>query len=314
VELLAATGRDGKIRGIEDLADNIRFLNEITIVSKNKGISLKDLDELDKKLEKVAKALGMSKSDIRNLSMTELDQIINEKGEAGISLDEEDDSKEQKEANKDTLKGLGANAKQEINLDKRIDSKHTLADVMGLPAGSKLIVVYSDKIKDRQNTTRFSCLIEGPDGSFEIPETLKQVGGKDSDKEIYQVNNDGSKVEKTGAQSSFAIDSPIVENAIINIRIGSMGYPVVNYGEMSKTDHHKAFTQELETHRTHPVRSNVRKEFNQEHGDRNATDNIKEADNYIESGCGDHLTLEEADGDLNTRTWAFRKNGSKYLR
>ena len=58
---------------------------------------------------------------------------------------------------------LGIQTKQETLLDKKIDDKHTLAEVLGVPSGSKLIVVDSSQIIDNENTTRFSCIIQTPD-------------------------------------------------------------------------------------------------------------------------------------------------------
>ena len=87
---LGALRDDGEILPPLKLKDNRELSKELKAVSKNNGVSLEDLEELDKKLEKVARVLGVSKSDIRQMSIEDLDCIIENKGDAGISLDNED--------------------------------------------------------------------------------------------------------------------------------------------------------------------------------------------------------------------------------
>lgn len=297
---------DGKVIPTIELADNIGFSNELEAISKNKGVSLEDLEELDKKLEKVARVLGVSKSDIRQMSVEELDSIIENKGDAGISLDDENSSEEKTKQNQKALQGLGQASKQEINLNKKVDTKHTLAEILGVQAGSKLIVVYSDKIKDNENTTRFSCLIEGPDGELSPADMLKQTGGKHSDKNVHEVNNDGSKVSEVNTQSSYYIDSAYIENAVINIRFDTMGEIAVNFGQTDKTSHRDAFTQRLETDRTYPVRRNVQREFDERNGRDNIQEKMDEIEEHEKHGC-DNLSLAEADGNPNTRTYSRRR-------
>ena len=103
---------------------------------------------------------------------------------------------------------------------------------------------------------------------------LEQVGGKDSDKNIYETNRDGSKVEKQNVLSSYAIKSPIVKNTILTARIGQMGYTEIGYGQMDKTNHRDALTQNLETERTRYTTYEVRKEFSQKNGVDNISDDI----------------------------------------
>lgn len=299
---LGARGDDGRILPALELKDNIGFLSELDTVSKNNGVSLEDLEELDKKLEKVARVLGVSKSDIRQMSIEDLDCIIENKGDAGISLDNEDMTSEKKEQNEKALEGLGNVAKQEIDLDKKIDTKHTLAEILGVQAGSKLIVVNSDMIKDNENTTRFSCLIEGPDGELSPADMLKQTGGKYSDKKVHEVNNDGSSVNEVNVQSSYAVDSEIVENGILNVRFDTMGEIAVDFGQTDRTSHRDAFTQRLETDRTYPIRRNVQREFDEKNGLDNIPKKMDEIEKHKEHGC-DKLTLKESDGDPMTRTF-----------
>lgn len=213
---IAGMDKDGKVYPSAEFAnEDLSFLGELQNLSNGPS-----LNELDEKLETISKKLGISKNDVLSMSETDLEKSIGEKGNAQLSLD--NDKEEDKEQNADILDNISS--KQETDLNNKIDDRHTLADVLGVPTGSKLIAVYSTAIQGNTNTTRFSFIIQNPDGTLEPADMLDQVGGKDSDKKIHETNRDGSEVEEISVQSSYAIKSPIVSNAILTARVGSMGY------------------------------------------------------------------------------------------
>ena len=125
---------------------------------------------------------------------------------------------------------------------------------------------------------------------------LNQVGGKDSDKNIYEMNTDGSELNKKTVQSSYSIKSPIIENGIITAKIGQMGYIEVGYGQMDKTSHKDALTQELETDHTYSTSREVKEEFKQEKGTDNIKEDIKKIKEYENY---ENLTEEETDKNNN---------------
>ncbi|MCI9365135.1 MAG: hypothetical protein HFJ54_00400 [Clostridia bacterium] len=216
---IAGRDKDGKIYPAAEFAHaDLSFLGQIEELSNGPSISLNDLDD---KLEVISKKLGISKSDVLSMSETDLDEYTKENATPQISLDE-NASDDQIEQNENALNNISS--KQETNLDNKIDDRHTLGDILGVPAGSKLIAVYSSAIAGNTNTTRFSFIIQHSDGTLEPADMLEQVGGKDSDKKIHETNRDGSEVEELSVQSSYAIDSPIIKNGILTARIGSMGY------------------------------------------------------------------------------------------
>lgn len=293
---LAVRWLNGEILPTSDFEEqDLSFLAQLEMLSNNEQLSLNDLD---RDIEKVAKELGISREDIKSMTTMDLEQKVGEKEKQDekISLEKDDNqsSVEKSEKNKDTLEKM--NSKQEVDTDKLIDDRHSLADVLGLPSGCKLIAVYSDAIINNENTTRFSFVIQNPDGSLSPADILEQTGGKDSDKTIYETNRDGSDVSKVNVKSSFKIDSPIVRNGILNIRYGSMGYIEANYGEMDPTDHNYAFTQKLETDHDYYTTKEVRDEFSsREDGEHNIEENIDELKKHPGK-----KTLEDGDGDFKT--------------
>lgn len=213
---IAGIDKDGKIYPSMEFAnEDLSFLGQLENISNGPS-----LNELDEKLEILSKELGIPKEDVLSMSETDLDKAVGEEGDSVLSLDNDDE--EHKEQNKNALDNISS--KQETDLNNKVDDKHTLADILGVPSGSKLIAVYSTAIQGNTNTTRFSFIIQNPDGTLQPADMLDQVGGKDSDKKIHETNRDGSEVEEVNVQSSYAIKSPVVPNAILTARVGSMGY------------------------------------------------------------------------------------------
>lgn len=302
----------GTLLGVRDMQDNfypgpkyayegMDILEEI----ENSAIDFKpNLEEIDRRLEEASRELGVSKREIINMSQIDLDVAIEEKDikdtskpedkkEKKIVIDEEEkqEDAQNREQNKDSLENI--QSKQEINLDRRVDDRYTLADILDVPAGSKLIVVDSNMVQNGENTTRFSPLLELPDGTITRLDCLTQVGGKDSDKNNYEVNRDGSSVEKQNIKSSYAISSPIVQNGVLNIRYGQMGNVEVAYGQIDKTSHKDTFTQRLETDELYPTTARVREEFSKAKGEYNISENLDEIKKHEEHDCD--MTLEDAD-------------------
>ena len=302
--VITGLDKDGKIYPAQEIAqDDISFLAQFQNMNKVEVISL---NEMDKQLEKVAKKLGISKEEVCSMSEVDLDKALDDKGLSKEDLDKDESQKSKQDENTPDPEVLNnINAKQEIKTNIKVDDKYTLADILGVPAGSKLLVVYPTNIPDRSKlpyTTSLICMIQNPDGSIEYSNALTQVGGKDSDKNVYEVNRDGSRVEEKSVKSSFAIKSNIVKNGIITARIGSMGYIEVGFGYMDKTSHKDVVSERLEDQHTRYTTYEVRKEFSPREGVDNIPDKMDEIKEHpeISKNGQDGITLAEADGNLAT--------------
>ena len=302
--IITGLDKDGKIYPAQEIAqDDLSFLAQFQNMNKVEVVSL---NELDKQLEKIAKKLGVSKEDIRTMSEVDLGKALDDKGLSKDDLDK-DESQETKQDEKTPDPNIlnNVSAKQEIDMNTKVDDRYTLADILGVPAGSKLLVVYPTNIPDRSKlpySTNLICMIQKPDGSIEYSDAFTQVGGKDSDKNVYEVNRDGSRVEEKSVKSSFAVKSSIVKNGIITARIGSMGYIEVGFGYIDKTSNKDVVSERLEDQHTRYTTYEVRKEFSQKEGVDNITDKMDEIKEHPEmSKNGQNgITLAEADGDFST--------------
>ncbi len=274
--------------------------SKIDTLSKSEESQESSLTELDSDLTEVSKFLGIPKSKILSMSRVDLDKAIASKETTRINLDTNSQSKKSQEEidtqNEQALQGL--TSKQEIDLDNKVDNKHTLAEIMNLEPGSKLLVVDSEDIENNQNTTHFSCIIKTPDGTLQNPDMLNQIGGKTSDRNVHEVDREG-KVQRQNVLSTFEINTPEASNAVINIRRGQMGTLKVSYGLTDPTSHKDIFSQDLETDETYPVKSRVRSEFSERLGVYNVTNKMDEIEKHSSHGEST-LSLEEADGRPDT--------------
>ena len=298
-ELIAGRGNDGRrASNPKYMYDDLDFLSQLDSLDLKSAISL---EELDNELNEVSKILGVSKSEIDSMSKVKLDTIKKEKNADESTIDSllESNKQHEDELDHDQDAFDGISAKQTIDLDTKVTDKLTIADVLGVQAGSELIVVPSSAMENNPSSTRYSCIIKSPDRKYERAHMLHQVGGKDSDKNIYATNRDGSKIEQKVAQSSFSIDSPIVKNGVISIMQGDTNRPNVFYGEMDPTSPNDVFAQPLETREMYPVTRKVRDEFSQRKGTYNISNKMDEIQEHEEKGCK-NLSLDEADGNRLT--------------
>ena len=316
-KLLAVKTPEGAVIPVDELfrsiekGENIGFLDEL----KNAETKYEDrlsLNEIDEKIETISKELGISKSEVLSMSEMELDQVIenDENKDDKLVLGEKDDEiseEQQAEQNENALENISA--KQETNLDRKVDDKHTLAEVLGVESGCKLITVFSDNIKDNENSTRYSFIIQKPDGSLEPASMLEQVGGTTSDKTVYETNKDGSDIEKKSVTSSYSVDSPIAKNVILTVNVGSMGRLEIGYGQTDPTSNKMAVTQELDTNQTYPVTSEVRDQFNLNRGVNRVTEQIDEAEQHsTQEYDNNEIKLENIDGIITNIEDAIENN------
>ena len=307
---LGGIGKDGQILPSSEFIEyDSDFLAQLEYLNQNDEITLESYENY---LEKIAKEFGIDKENLRSFSEFDLDQEIEikqqeedkgknkkeeDKDKISLKTDNEQPPEIQEEKNKEALENI--DSKREINMDKLIDDRHSLADVLGLPSGCKLIAVYSDAIAGNKNTTTFSFIIQNPDGTLQPADMLEQTGGKDSDKTVYETNRDGSSVNLVNVKSSFKINSPIIENGILNVRYDQMEGIKVNFGQMSKTDPNKSFTQELKPDYFDATKKVKNVMGNREDGIHGPDNRIREAQEHTDAGC-DRLTLDEADGKEET--------------
>lgn len=287
-----------------DVDSSARLMGAISQLKEGEKETQLSLSEVEAELEEYAKALGISKEQLLSAVTMDLDQdigIADKDREAPkedkLDLEqpkEEDLAEEKVKQNQDALEHISA--KSEVDLDKKVTGKQTLGQILGVPAGGKLIAVYSEHIANNKNTAEFSFLLQKPDGSLELADMLGQVNGNRPNKDIASVNYDGSEIKDEQVNSLYSIDSTSDTHDMLSIKRGSLGVLELSYVQMDPTDNTQGMSIPLETNSIRPVTSEVRNEMNHTQGSHNIADNLDEYETHKNVGCK-KVTLEEANGE-----------------
>lgn len=124
-------------------------------------------------------------------------------------IEEKEQENEEEKMQQDGKLQASTNYIAEIDLSKKITETKTFADLVPEVKEKQIQKV---KVK-RLDATRFEFYGEGKNNEYIPLETLKQVEGTNPTKEINEVNQDGSKVEKNQVYSMFRITNGTNEQA-----------------------------------------------------------------------------------------------------
>lgn len=167
------------------------------------------IEERSREIEAVADALGLNVEDILSISSFKTSQHVAERHtKHTISTEKEQQKKTSQNPN---LVTDSVYAKSEIALDKLVDDRYTLGDILGVPdPNATLICVDSCDISGKKRSnSQFSFLIKYPDGRLEQAPMLSQEDGTSPDRDIYAANRDGSDIDKIIALSMYRVHSPL---------------------------------------------------------------------------------------------------------
>ena len=311
----------------ELIAINMKDLNQIIpttryIKDNDNGLYLKSqlknldfdnsisLNETNAELDKISKALNISKEQILSVGKSGYSNKENEKAES-----KEDDKirlKDDKKAQKDVSKNenvtkntkKNSNIKQETDLSQKINAKYTLGDILGIPSKGKLVAVYSSSVENNTNSTKFTFLIQDEAGNFLPCKNLEQVAGTTPKNDIYATNYDGSEVKKEPVNSMYRITSPHSnEGYVITADIGTMGTVDLGLGQEPKLQgindsDTSLVTTPLKTASTYNTKPELKETFHSYKNSRYKPDSqVKEAKQHNDD-C--ELTRDEVDGNENT--------------
>ena len=290
----------GKYQGREDILKGLQQLKDERI------LDLKDMEQ--SRLEELAKTLGIKPEDIKALSEIDIEREIetrkrenkeDEKTKDEQELDERSENKDGKEHETLTKKQVEKiSTKSVVKTEEKVTDKETMASLLGVQdkGYKKIAVVYSDKLKENGNSTRFSVVGIKEDGSAEKIDTLEidtRFGNNPTNK-VNALNRDGSEVQEQQVQSVFRIKNRKEQE--IAVRIGAMGTIEVSY---LRTDHtQEAFSSPIASENLKPTTREVRQfmdknknvkmdgefEISQLFKENNVSmdmDNIKDTNSYV---------------------------------
>lgn len=299
------------VLGENSKGENIDTLFILREYATREGISLDSAaKKLDKELDEIADALGISKDKINSItSIEDLDEndILknkNEKQKIRLNDKEKNKSKQkdikEEEKKEDPLKDV--TVKQKACLSQKIDAYHTLGSLLGVPSNGELVVVNSTDIQNNENHTRFSFLIKDSNGNLSKPKNLEQIAGNRSSMSLAASDRTGDNVIDKGAYSTYAIKGSNGMEYVLTTNIGQHGVIELGFGQIDKTQgvnsrDSKAITVPIETNNTYyRTTTEVKKDLvNPYDGTRQAAERSAEYQKHEDAKC-QNITSKDSDG------------------
>lgn len=254
---------------------NEKYMNNKDILEKLQSLDKEGILDLNKieqeRMEEVAKELEITDKELEKMS-----EIDSEKEIEKIST------------------------KSEIYTNQKVTDKETMASILNVQdkGYKKIAIIYSDKMKDDGNTTRFSFVGIKEDGTAEKIDTIEQAYGKNPNKEINSVNRDGSKVGQEQVNSIYRIKGR--EETQIAVDIGAMGTIEPSLVRTPAQDNEEAISIPIETYNIRPTTRETRELMNEQRNPR-VKEEIQRAKAHQKLRCED-ISLKDIDDNPNNNT------------
>ena len=193
-EFIAGRDKNGRMYFNErGLYRDTNIMKQIEDLREQPGITLNQIEE---RVEEIAKHLGIEKEQVLAMSEIDLDQQIKEENKDSHD-DKEEKEDEDKEISEETMKKAGITGLNEVDLNAQVDTKGTkLKDELNMRGYSKLIIVHSYELskaidakgeKGEKNRLQLGIIAQKTDGTYEIPESLKVYRGNNN--EVVEINS-----------------------------------------------------------------------------------------------------------------------------
>ena len=300
-------GADSNLDQFEFITLNKEYLNKEGLLEQIESLDkegILDLNEIEnERLEELARELGIDVEDIQKLAEIDVDK------EKEVDKEDEQLEKNIEDEEKDVLtkKEVGKiSTKTEIKTNQKVTDKDTIASLLNVESKgyTKIAVVYSEKLQEIGNTTRFSFVGIKSDGSAEKIDTLEQAYGNNPTKNVQTMNRDGSKIEEDKVNSIFRIKGKDEEQLAVNI--GQMGTIEPKFVRTPRQDGEKAISIPIETQDIRPTTRETREYMNRSRNT-SVDDNIKRVQEHQKLGC-DEVDARNTNDNPNDDTHSHKFN------
>lgn len=315
---------DGEFLGGNNRNDAFNFIvldekhqNEQEVLKQLEEMDKEGLEDLnqieDERIEEIAKSLGISKEEIEKLCEIDVEEKERDKENKEDVSKRKGKSKQNKEE-KETLSKEEVekiSTKSEIKTNTKVTDKETIAELLNVQSkGYKSIgIVYSDKLKENGNNTRFSIVGIKEDGSAEKIDTLEQGYGSNPSKKINSLNREGNKVEEEQVNSIFRVKGK--KETELAVDIGSMGTIEASLVRTPNQDNKEAISIPIETQSIKPVPRESRELMNETKNPR-TKEEIEKIKEHQEVGCDD-ITIKDIDDNEYNDTHTHIEIDEEYL-
>lgn len=323
-------GADNNLDQFDFITLNKEYLNKEGLLEQIESLDKEeslDLNEIEnERLKELARELGIDVEDIQKLAEIDTDKELDKWHEELTNEEIEELQEEGIEPGDEEYRrylldhGLslpkeevekGISTKTEIKTGQKVTDKDTMASLLNVEEKGyvKIAVIYSEKLQDDGNTTRFSFVGIKADGSAEKINTLEQAYGNNPSKNVQTMNRDGSKIEEDKVNSIFRIKGKDEEQLAVNI--GQMGTIEPKFVRTPRQDGEKAISLPIETQNIRPTTRETR-EFMNRSRNTNMKKNVDEIKRHQEVGCKDY-TIKDIDDNKQNNSHEHVEMSPEYL-
>lgn len=290
-----------------ELLLDTQYINNKELLDKLKELDkqgLLDLNELEeKRITSISEILKVKQQDIKGLTEFNKEEI--EEAEFKIH----NNQKEEKDLSKKEVDQILS--KTEIDTHQKVTDKDTISSMLGIEnkGYKKISIVYTDKLQNTNNTTRFSFVGIKEDGSAEKIDTLEQGYGNNPSKKIDSLNRDGSEVKQKQVSSIYKIKGKDEEQ--ISVNFGIAGTIDVSLVRTPNQDNQQAISIPIETHSIRPTTREVRELMNENRNPR-VKEEINRINAHRENEC-DNTNIKDINDNPYDNTHNHIESDSNYI-
>lgn len=270
------------------------------------------LEQIDKRFSEIAKNANEKEALDLNNELTEEDK---EYKEDEIKELESEENKEITEQQKEREKEEPENKEQEmqqiaeatgnkveniksyskIKPTQYLTDKDTFEEIANVKGQySDIYIVNANE--DMGKNHKFAFIGRNQDGELEYIEGLETKGTTTTDRQIYSINRDGSKVEEKQVTEMFTTSDP---NKMFSAKIGNYGIIEVDYLRKSPTEN-KFVGSQVETQTERPTTAEVKQFMNEARTTKSELDeSIDKTEKQIEENESRTTRLENIDDNPN---------------
>lgn len=267
---IAKVGKEGKIQIQDNYKKLINTKEFLLQLQKTMPLSLEKLEEIQKRKQNNTKYPFEERKD---------------------DIKKEDNTKNEENKYEENSKDI------KINVNRKITETKTFKDLVPEVRQKGIVDV---RIK-RIDNTKFRFFGINSEGQEIMLETLEQTEGTNPNKEIVQVNANGSKVKQSQVMTMLKIkngENDGRQNEGFSIKLGQYGIPEVSYYRRSKEENeYTSIPLILEDTGPKRVEKDVR-EYMEKKRNTNVEDNIIKAKDRIENNDNEETNLANIDDDL----------------
>ena len=311
---------DGEFLGGNNSVDQFDFFTPSEKYADKEEL-IKQLEEIDKagifdlnqieqeRLEEIAHELGIDAEHIKK--MVEIDS------DKEIEKDDEEQEQEELEEENDGKPSMTKkqvekiSTKTEIGINQKVTDKDTMSSLLNVKdkGYKKIAIVYTDKLKENGDNTRFSFVGIKKDGSAEKIDSVQPINGNNPTRKIQASDRTGSHFETQSVNSIFSIKGKDEEQ--FAVRIGTMGTIEPSFVRTPRQSKQEGISIPIPTQNIKPTTREAM-EFMNRSRNTNIKNNIDKIKQHQEVGCNDY-TIKDIDDNQQNNSHEHVEMSPEYL-